>query len=558
MKLLPTIKKQVPLKESFLCNKPTTMKKILTFLLIGICTTVSAQKEAYIATVNKVPISVAEFKRGYEKNLHLVADTTENSVEAYLELYVNYKLKVLEAYAEKLDTLPSYQRELATYQRQLMAPYLRDDAFTKQLIATTYDRIKNERRARHLLIRIPKNATAKDTLVAYEKINTLRKEILGGASFEAVAKRASEDPSAKNNGGDLGYFSAFKMVYPFEEAAYTTAIGAVSQPFKTQFGYHLVQPIATRASRGSIEVAHILITDTSALGKATIDSVYAQLQQGADFKTMAAKYSNDTNSKTKGGRLPKFEGGRMVPTFESAAFLLTKPLSYGAPIQTKFGWHILQLIAKFPVESFETMEAELTKKIKKSSRGKLSNEAVLNRLKKTYTIVENPAALQLFLNAKKRIFSKDSMQAVLFSVAGKEFTQAAFSVYSKTRTRTAIKVLYTRFKDQEILRYFKENLEFTAPEYGQLLQEYREGLLLFELMQQKVWNKAATDTLGLQAYYDAREASYIGKKLDAIRGRVMNDYQNSLELLWVASLRKKYPVKIKKSALRKLIKKYKI
>ena len=198
------------------------MKKRILLLatLLGLVLSMNAQKDSkVIATINNDKITVGEFKKVYEKNLNAIDNDDAKDVAKNLDLYINYKLKVEEAYKSSLDTLKSYKREIQTYKNQLTAPYLQDKEFFDQLVQEAYDRTKNEIRASHILIRLPRNFRPEDTLVAYKGIMDARKRILAGEDFAKVAAEVSQDPSAKDNGGDLGYFYAFRMLYDFENAS---------------------------------------------------------------------------------------------------------------------------------------------------------------------------------------------------------------------------------------------------------------------------------------------------------------------------------------------------
>jgi len=542
------------------------MKKLT--LLVVLCFTsivFSQKKDKVLLTIDGEKISVSEFKRVYEKNLDAIDNDEAKDVQKNLDLFINYKLKVKEAYTINLDTLPSYVKEMDGYKNQLSAPYLQDTSYINKLVEDAYFRTKNEIKAKHILIRTPKIPTPKDTLAAYQKITSIRDRILNGESFEKVAEETSEDPSArddqksgrKGNQGNLGYFSAFKMVYPFEEAAYSTKVGEVSKPFRTRFGYHIVQVDSLRISKGEVEVAHILLTNDTKNAKQLIDSLYGRLQNDEQFKALARKYSNDTGSKSKGGKLRKFGSGAMVKSFEDVAFSLEKEGDYSKPFQTRFGWHIVQLIKKHPVGSFEDLKTELKSRVKSGERAQLSQQAVINKLKKQYIISENNVAKEIFSNDNIRTIAVDSLQQILLTINNKEIKQEAFINYIKNRKNKPVFDLYTDFKDQEILSYYKENLEKTEPEFAYTLQEYKDGLLLFELMQRKIWDKSSKDTLGLKDFYAANLKNYDNKEFKKVKGQVMNDYQNHLEKNWITALRNNSAIEVNNKELKKLIKFYK-
>lgn len=541
------------------------MKKIIVVSMLLMHTFVFSQtKSKTLVTINDEKISVADFKQVYEKNLNVIESEASKDIANNLDLFINFKLKVKEAYAIKLDTLPSYKKEIEMYRNQLSAPYLQDKSLIEKLLSDAYYRTKNEIKAKHILIRSAMDASPADTLAAYQKIVEIRNRIMAGEDFETVAEETSEDESARDNlqrkhrgnKGNLGYFSAFRMVYPFENTAYNTKIGEISMPFKTRFGYHIVKVDSIRPSKGEVEVAHILVTDTTQVGKAKIEEAYAKLNANESFESLAKEYSNDTSSKGNGGRLNKFGSGRMVPPFDKAAFSLKREGEVSAPFRTRFGWHIIQLIKKHPVKSFEEMKAELTTRLKNSGTMKLSDEAVLNKLKNTYQIEVNESSKAIFKRKEIRSIPKDSLQNILLQINEKKFTQEDFVTSIQNKKNTPVKVLFEAYKDQEILRYFKENLVHTQPEYANTLKEYEDGLLLFELMKEKVWEKSTKDTLGLKEFFIKNKKNYSEDDLTKIKGQVINDYQNLLEQNWISDLRKKNQVIVNKKQLKKLIQFY--
>ena len=561
MKLLVTIKKSKQLRELY--HYKFMRKLVLVFVLCFSSIVFSQKKDKVLVTINGKKTMISDFKRVYEKNLDAIDNEEAKDVEKNLELYINYKLKVKEAYDIKLDTLASYVKEMDGYKNQLSAPYMQDTTFINKLVEDAYYRTKYEVKAKHILVRTPKISKSKDTLLAYQKIMKIRDRIVAGEDFEKVAEETSEDDSARDdvksgrkaNKGNLGYFSAFKMLYPFEDAAYTAKVGEVSMPFKTRYGYHILQVDSTRISKGEIEVAHILLNDKSTKGEELINSIFDKLENDEQFRALARKYSDDTGSKSKGGKLRKFGTGMMVKSFEDAAFSLQKEGEYSKPFKTRFGWQIVELIKKYPVESFEKMKGDLKKKVKSSSRAALSEKAVIDKLKKKYTISEDKKAKEIFDYKNVRTIAKDSLQAILLTINGKEIKQELFIDYIKNRKNMPVFQLFEDFKDKEILAFYKENLEKTEPEFAYILKEYKDGLLLFELMQQKIWNKSSKDTLGLKNYYTTNSSKY-NKEYDKIKGEVMNDYQTYLEKNWILDLRNKNAIEVNKKQLKKLINSY--
>ena len=537
---------------------------ILSICTLLVAMNVFSQNEKTLVTINKEKTTIADFKRIYEKNLDAIDSEEAKDVTNNLTLYINYKLKVEEAYTLRFDTLPSYKKEIASYKDQLAAPYLQDTTFITELVKEVYFRTKNEVKAKHILIRTLKDATPQDTLISFNKITTIRNRIINGADFEKVALETSEDTSAQGNAekgvegnkGNLGYFSAFNMVAPFEDAAYKTKVGEVSMPFRSKFGYHILKVDNFRAAKGEIEVAHILISNSTKSSKAKINEVYKRLENKETFAKLANAYSDDSGSKAKGGKLNKFGTGRMVKPFEIAAFSLENEGDFSKPFKTRFGWHIVKLLKKHPIRSFAEMKQELTAKIKRSSRMQMSENAVINKLKKQYSIIEDEESKNILNRKDIRTISKDSLQNNILSINDSNIKQETFVEYLKNRRNKPIYVLFEMFKNQEILAYYKNNLVNTEPEYANVLKEYEDGLLLFELMQQKIWNKSSKDTLGLKTYFSNNKEKYGTKELKNIKGDVMNDYQNFLEEDWIADLRKKSSIKVNKRQLKKLIKFY--
>jgi len=539
-------------------------KIVLVFVLSFSVSVFSQRRDKTLITIDGEKITVSDFKRVYEKNLDVIDSQDSKNLINNLDLFINFKLKVKEAYALKLDTLSSYKKEIETYKNQLSGPYLQDTTFIGQLVKDAYFRTKNEVKAKHILIRIKKDALPKDTLIAFTKITELRERIIAGEDFEAIATQFSEDKSAQNdpktgrkgNGGNLGYFSAFRMVYPFEVAAYSTKVGQISMPFKTQYGYHIMKVDAVRESKGEIEAAHILIRDNSAKGKQKIDSIYDKLNDNETFEVLAKQYSEDPGSKNNGGKLGRFGSGRMVKPFSDAAFGLENINAFSEPFKTDFGWHIVKLLKKHPIKSFEEMKMDLKKKVKNNSRMQLSKKAVVNKLKKHYSIIENEEA-KIILNKKNiRTVSKDSLQGTIITINNKNISQEEFVNYIKNRRNLPIFKLFENFKDEQIMKYYKQNLIYTEPEYAYILNEYQDGLLLFELMQEKIWNASSKDTLGLKKYFTTNSKNYKSDDLKSVKGQVMNDYQNFLDKSWIEELRNKSEIKVDKRQFKKLIKFY--
>ena len=490
------------------------MIKNITLIILVLSSLISnaQKKDKVLLTIENEPIYSSEFLRIYNKNKDIVSAENKKNITEYLELFINYKLKLREARDLKLDTVPSYLKEFNKYKEQLIEPFLKDRKVTDQLIHEAYERMTKEVRASHILVMLKPNSSPKDTLKAYTKITEARKKILNGQKFETVALQTSEDPSVKNNNGDLGYFSAFAMVYPFENAAYNTAIGDISQPFRTKFGYHIVKTVDIRDSKGEVQVAHIMVRDKKndpEFSKKQILDIYTKIKQGENFELLAKKNSDDKTTAAKGGKLRAFTQSKMIQPFADISFSLQNIGDISEPFQTKFGWHIVKLLKKIPVKSFKASLNYLTKKVEKGDRSILIGKSITDELKQKYSYTFNEDAYKNAFpdkSKKNKIIVNDD--DVVLTIEKRQYTIADVKKYQQThRDKTP-----SDFVDYQIIAYYKNHLEFEDQDFANTLQEYRDGLLLFDLLQKKIWTKAEKDTIGLQAFFNKNSAKYIWKQ----------------------------------------------
>ncbi|MFN3753524.1 peptidylprolyl isomerase [Flavobacterium sp.] len=478
-------------------------------------------------TVNDKPYYTDEFARVYKKNLDLVKDESQKDLNQYLELFVGYKLKVNKAYKLGLQDNPKYQNELKSYRTQLAKNYFNDTKITQELVEEGYNRLQKEVKASHILILVDENASSEDTLKAYKKIEDISKKALAGEDFSALAVQYSEDPSAKENKGDLGYFSAFRMVYAFENAAFNTPKGKVSKIVRTRFGYHILKVEDIRNNRGEVTVAHIMILKPKPedadqdKAKNTINDIYKKIQQGEKFEDLAKQFSEDKSSSSKGGTLNKFSSGQLSSEeFESVAFSLSTPNEISTPFQSQFGWHIVKLIQKHPVRTLDEMKNELEGKIGKDDRSKKITASLNEKLRKKYTHKRDNkqyAAISKlvtndFYDSKwKQPENVKDYTATLLTINSKKIEGNAFLEFVDKQQKSGIAVkpiaklvdaLYEKFLDSQLTAYYDENLENEFAEFANVMEEYRDGLLLFDLMEKEIWERAKTDTIGLQKFYE--------------------------------------------------------
>lgn len=482
-------------------------------------------KDPVIMTIDGKPITKSQFLSVYLKNNdHPKYD--KKTLDKYMVLYKKFRLKVAEAEAEKYDTLPSLVSELAKYRNELAQPYLLDTAKMHQLMHEAYNRMKQEVRASHIMISVKPDASPEDTLKAYNKIMSIRKKVIDGADFGKIAQQYSDDPSAKKNKGDLGYFSAFQMVYPFESAAYNTPIGKISMPVRSRFGYHILKVVAKRPARGTITVAHIMIGLAKGATKGEvqeankkIDEIYQKLQNGADFAKLAKLYSDDKSSKNNGGQLAPFGTGtnrRMVPVFEEMAYSLKKDGDYSKPFRSPYGFHIVKRIHLKPLGTYAELKEQIKRKIDHDKRGKISKNVFIAQLKKKNPFTDDSGKMLpwFYKNIDSTIFAKSweapkmKKNKTMFAYRGKEYGSKAFLHYlskhrftKKIPIKKMINQSYEKWQNGLILADEKGRLTEEHPEYRALMKEYHDGVLLYQIMKDKVWDKALKDTSGLKTYF---------------------------------------------------------
>ncbi|HEY0262107.1 MAG TPA: peptidylprolyl isomerase [Chitinophagales bacterium] len=519
------------------------MKKIaaIFFATSSLVATAQTDKNATVFTVANEPVAVGEFEYVYTKNnINNQADYSEKSLNDYLKLYENFRLKVKEAEALQLDTISSLKTELENYRKQLAKTYLTDREVNEQLIKEAYDRSLKEVNAAHILVRCDENANPADTLAAYKKALDIRSRLLKGEDFGKLAQELSADPSAKTNKGDIGFFTVFQTVYPFETAAYTTKIGEVSEPVRSQYGYHIVKALGERPAQGEIHTAHILKKADENAGdfqktaaKKSIDSIYNLLSNNKiSFDSAVVEFSDDRTSKNKGGELAWFGVGRMVPEFEKAAFWLQKNGEFSAPVKTAYGWHIIKRLEKKDIQPFNEAKAEFKKKVERDSRSQVAKSKLIERIKAENKFTENAANKKAFFaavdsNLAKGWFKADSFklkEATLFTLDTNKYSNTEFAAFieksAKRRTdknkEQLLNEYYDNFANQKAIELEESQLDTKKPEFAHLMKEYRDGILLFELTDRKVWGYALKDTAGLDSFYQANKQKYLWpKRVDA-------------------------------------------
>ncbi len=502
--------------------------KILATLAFGALSFISqAQGRQTLVTIGNTSVGADEFIANYRKNNQNLQDPADKKTPGeYLDLFINFKLKVLEAEKEGYDTLKSFRDELSGYRKELAQPYLTSISFDEKLLDNAYYRTTHERRASHILIRVSPDASASDTLAAWDKIMNIRTQFLNGKNFNELAVQYSEDPSAQTNRGDLGYFAAFQMVFPFEDAAYKTPIGQVSQPVRTRFGYHLIYVQDERPASGEMKVAHIMkmVPKNADLKfrqqqKAQIDSIYQLAKRGDDFAELAKNLSEDKRSAINGGEMPWFTRTTMVPEFSAAAFNLPNNGDISEVIETPYGYHIIKRLQYKPVPKFEEIRDLLITKIKSNPDiSKHSQDNFVEKLKNDYQLQINQDVFQQFLRNAMTSDKKGTLNAIsenlkaetLATFSNKKLTCGQFVEYLETKklpTNPGLseELLNDRLKEfikLQILAFEDSQLEQKYPDFANMMREYHDGILLFNISNDKIWNVAGKDTAGLQRYFN--------------------------------------------------------
>lgn len=510
------------------------MRRIIAlFCIVLTGLTYGNSQNNIILEIDGEKITADEFLHIYKKN-----NTDENAMEfdsmkEYMDLFINFKLKVHEARKMGLDTSRRFINELNQYRSQLAQPYLTDKSVEKELIREAYERMKYDVNVSHILVNANQMALPHDTIKAFEKINMIHKKLQDGKAFEELALKYSEDPSVHQNNGNLGYRTVFSLVYPFETQMYNTQIGKFSKPFRTDFGYHILKVNDIRPAKGRYQAAHIMLITPEGTGTSfqkdvedKIFDIYEQLKNGAEFAELSRKHSQDRRSAPNGGEIGYISvGGRMMPEFENLLFSLEKPGQISKPLKTSYGWHIIKLLDIESIKPFEEVEPHLRTRITNSARASKSKDVVLERIKKEYDLKVFRENVKAFHNLVTdsifwgtwQIDENVNLSKPVASFNDKVLTQQDFYEYMLKFNRrqnaqpikTFVDTRFDNFVDSELIRYEESILHIKYPEFGYLLNEYHDGILLFELTDQMVWSKAIRDTVGIKNFYGNNKDNYM-------------------------------------------------
>lgn len=499
------------------------MKRSFLFwaaLAVG-ATTMAQQADPVLMRINEKNITRSEFEYIYNKN-NSNNELDKKSLDEYVDLFVNFKLKVAAAEEAGLDTTLAFKKEFNGYRQQLAKSYLTDASVDEANALLSYNRMKENVEAWHILIRLQPNATDEQVDEAYNKAERARQRILDGEDFATVAKAVSEDPSAQQNGGYLGYFTGMQMVRPFEDAAFALKVGEVSEPVRSNFGFHVIKVTNRRPDIGKVLVAHIFkflpqnaSQEKQNEVKAKMDSIYSLLQKGEDFAVLAKMESEDRGTSSRGGELPWIGLHQTVKEFEDVAFGLEKN-EISKPFHSPNGMHIVKMLDRKQLEPFSEKKDEIMRRLARMGEGNKGVHALVERLKKEYGFVLDEAGVASAKATLKSLvelqndttgIKKPEAVGNLFTLAGIEHPAQKFVEWINGRVMD-IDLQLSQYIDREVLAYENSLLEKKYPDFGHLMQEYRDGILLFEISNNEVWGKASKDEDGLSKFFKENKKDY--------------------------------------------------
>lgn len=493
---------------------------VASVLFVPMISLAQITSDTEIMNIGGKSITKGEFEYTYRKNIQQQSEKTP--LDEYVTLFGNYKLKVAEAEALGIDTTRQFTTEFEGYRDQLVKPYMVDKNAEEQLAREAYDRLLEEVEASHILFRVDPSATLEEKKSVYKKALKVREEGVKGADFAELARRYSEDPSVQNNNGYLGYFGAFYMVYPFEKAAYETVVGEISMPVETQFGYHLIKVTGRRRTR-ALELSHIMLKvpqnapdKVQKERKKEVWKIYDKIQKGADFSELARRYSEDQSSSEKGGLLPLLTTGQIIPSFEKAAFALNEVGEVSKPVRTEFGWHIIKLLGERTPGSYEQMHDVIVRRMARDERADAGRKMFVEKLKENKNFAWNDSVrtvLEKEISDTSFMIRLAEMNQTLFSFDGKSYPVSGLLSYmssdkSSTVSLSELRELSDKYVLDVLVDYKMSELCRTNADFRYLLQEYRDGMLLFEISNREVWNKAMEDEKGLKKYFRKNKKKY--------------------------------------------------
>jgi peptidyl-prolyl cis-trans isomerase SurA len=494
---------------------------------------VAQEKKEVLVVVGTISIDKGEFLQlmAKERESESPANSlTRKEFEENFESFLNYKLKVIEAESIKLDQLEEFNLEFSSIKESLIAPYLIKNSIEEGEVKKVFARLQEIVRAKHILFQFPPNPKKEDSIAVLQLALKVKSELENGGDFSALAANYSDDPSAKVNKGDLGYFTGLQMVQQFEEAAYTLPVGSISDPILTDFGYHIIQVSGRQANPGEVQVSHILVRFDSENpsqeenARRKISDIYAEIQKESTiWEEIVQTYSEDFGTKSAGGVLPWFGVGTMIPEFEVAGFSLTDIGEVSPPIKTAYGYHILRLEGKRGLQPYEEVEQSIRSKILRNSKTGMIESQVVAIQKSRFGFQENELGISTVAGA---VYATDILSfgaaiqekklggTELFKVNASSYTAGDLVNFMQTKEMTPkgigtfFELWLDKFTEATLAKTEEVDLEKNNKAYQMLLKEYRDGILLFSLTNQEVWQKGLNDSLGQQAFFEKNTQKY--------------------------------------------------
>jgi len=515
-----------------------SLLSLMVFLLFSRFCYAQDPDEKVLMTVAGREVQAGEFIRMYNKSLDPLNKTDIND---YLEQFIAFKLKVAEAIELGYDTTKAFREELNGYRNQLAQSYLTDPDIKEKLLLKAYQRSLTEINASHILINCTPDASPEDTIKAYKKAFDIRERIIAGEGIENVAKGTSDDKSVLLNNGNLGYFTVFQMITPFEEAAYTLKPGTISMPVRTPYGYHIIKVNDRRPSKGKIQVAHIMKAAPPGAGEETIrkaeteiNDIYTRLRNGESFSKLASAYSDHKESAANGGDLNWFGAGEIISDFSEAAFAIKDTGDYTKPVRSVYGFHIIKLLGRKAPGTYEETKSYLESKLNQSNLISIGKKSFIDKLKKEYNFKVNTAVYEWFVSNSDTLIiqgiSKYDRKKIpsgnIYSYKNQKLSAKAFADYLEKRSSMVVTQNPKYYIDtsiesilsDEIMNYEKSVLEMKYPDFKYLMLEFHDGILLFDISSKKVWNRAQEDSAGLFNYYEQNKNNYLSEK--SIEGNI--------------------------------------
>lgn len=547
------------------------MKLNLSILFFLPCLLLQGQSpnaSSVLFTYDGGQAQLGEFKTLFNDD---TATETAPKEQDFLELFINYKLKLAEAKNLGLDTLPAYRNEVENYKNQLVKSFTQNPNLMPGLIREAYERSLQEVRAQNLLIMLPPNAQPADTLAAYRKMEEALQKLKAGEDFTKISVEYST-PEVKPEQVDLGYFSVLQMVYPFENAAYKTPVGEVSDIFRSRFGYHILKVTDKRPANGMVSVRQIQLMHGESdsleqLQKKRIFKIYDELKSGVVFDSLAVKYSEDRSSAQRGGLMQSFGIGQVADkNFQEAAFAL-QPGEVSTPFESRFGWHILKMVKREPIGDFEQNKDLLEMRIQRDGRSSLLNDAKYQWLAEQYRPQIDLAKKEALAQIHPQWILDSLSNDVLITFPQRQSTVKDLLAFHKNlyrNPRRAQQLLKAPFEDyfktfyrEELDKYHVWHLENQNDDFKKVLNKFKDDLLVFNVMESEVWKKSRLDSIGLKAYYEKNTNKFPPQTDDKGEKNwktpaLLIAYQDYYERQWLEALRKKYKLSVSPKA-RKLI-----